>query len=525
MRPLHLVGLLIPLVGCPTEQPPGPWEAPEGWVAGEAIACAAPFTGWRDRFTFAADTLGLTTPVATLDPNQGSVAADDIDGDGDVDLLYTTSEDAAFTVFRNDGGQFTLAQVLDATDPPFGALALADRTGDGLPEAWLANASGLFVYPNLGSSFGLPVRLMEQPFDDWFRVQTFSVGDADGDGDLDVAFLQAENVADLPEPGEPPPTTFVGTSDRLLLLDGDTLSGDIELASDQGTLVLVGLFTDRDGDGDQDLLVPSDRDLPTNLWRNDGGVFTEEAAALSVDLRVEGMGIDTADLNEDGRLDYCITDTGPPVCIVATDNGYVEEGVARGLEPALPGLANATVGWSIEMLDFDNDGWLDVLQASGPEGGSQEAYADLLWAGGPGNTFEDVTIETPFGDPRAHFGAASADFDGDGSLDWVTVGHGEPPRLFTNRCGGAWLRVRLRGLSANRQGFGARAEVRFGDRLLVQELQGLRGQGQRPSWFRFGLGDAEVADSVRIIWPDGAVSEAANVPLNRTVDVSHPGTL
>ena len=520
--PLLLAALLI---GCPSEEP-GAWEPPPGWAAGEPVECAAPHEGWRDRFEYAGDALGLTTPVSTLDPNQGSVSADDLDGDGDVDLLYTTGPDAVFTVFLNDGGTFVQAQFLGATDPPFGALALADRTGDGLPEAWLANAGGLFVFLNEGGTFGPPQQILEQPWDDWYRVQTFSVGDADGDGDLDVAFLQAENVDDLPEPGEPPPTEFNGTPDRLLLLDGNDVEREIPLASDEGTLVLVGTFTDRDNDGDRDLLVPSDRDLPTNFWRNDGGTFTDDAASISADLRVEGMGIDTADLNEDGRLDYCITDTGPPVCIVATDNGYVEEGIARGLEPSIPGLANATVGWSIDILDFDDDGWVDVMQAAGPEGGSQEDYADLMWAGAPGNTFTDITIDTPFGDPRAHYGASSADLDGDGSLDWISVGHGEPPRVFTNRCSaGAWLRVRLDGLAANRQGFGARAEVRFGDRLLVQELQGLRGQGQRPSWFRFGLGDVETADSVTITWPDGAVSEATDVPLRRTVTVTHPDKL
>jgi hypothetical protein len=516
----HCLLPLALLIGCAGEEP---WDPPAGWSADEPIACDAPTTGW-DRFTESSAAWGLDEPVSTLDPNQAAVAADDLDGDGDVDLLYTVGELAEWAVFLNEGGTFEHVQTLTSPTPPFGALGLADRDGDGLPEAWLANAGGLWLFPNEGGTFGDHDRIFTQPPDDWYRLQTFSIGDADGDGDLDAAWLQAEHVSDLPQPGDPPQTSWDGTDDRILLLDGDDVVDEIPLTSPEGTLVLVGNFTDRDGDGDQDLLIPSDRDLMLNFWRNDGGAFTEDAEAVGADLRIEGMGLDTADLNEDGQLDYCITDTGPPVCLVSSPDGYIDEALARGLNPAAPGVSNATVGWSMELLDFDDDGWLDFAHAAGPQGGgvgSDEDFSDLFWAGAEGGTFVDVSAEAGLDDFTAHYGTTAADFDGDGSLDFVTVGHGRPPRAYANRCGGGWLELVLDGLPGNHQGFGARATVRFDGRRLTQELQGIRGQGQRPSWFRFGVGEAERVD-VEIVWPDGAVSEAEGVPVRRRVTVSHP---
>ena len=62
----------------------------------------------------------------------------------------------------------------------------------------------------------------------------------------------------------------------------------------------------------------------------------------------------------------------------------------------------------------------------------------------------------------------------------------------------------------------------IGSRTLVRELYTLRGQGQGPSRFHFGFGDAEAADILRIEWPDGTVSEAEQVPGRRFVRVEHP---
>ena len=95
-----------------------------------------------------------------------------------------------------------------------------------------------------------------------------------------------------------------------------------------------------------------------------------------------------------------------------------------------------------------------------------------------------------------------------------------------NSCGdNAWLAIELIGPPGNQEGFGARAEVTGSGGTQIRELYNLRGMGQGPSRFQFGLGGDDEAERVRIEWPDGAVSEAERVPTRRFMRVTHPSLL
>ena len=196
------------------------------------------------------------------------------------------------------------------------------------------------------------------------------------------------------------------------------------------------------------------------------------------------------------------------------DRGWIDGvalGVVRAAEPV------GTVGWGLELADLDNDGWVEIVQASGPDFGTARRgifdLPDLVWQGGP-DGFEDVTAEVGLDEVRDSYGTAAADFDGDGRLDLVVAGRNAPastsiaadPKL------GA---VRPEGPPGNTDGFGVRAEVTVGERTLIRELYALQGQSQGPSVLHFGLGEAEEVDRLRVVWP---TAPCRRPPASRPID-------
>lgn len=554
-----MIVLAVSACEAPPADPPTPPDAPQsdGFVTGPEVVCADPWDDFLRLDEQAADR-GLTEalPEWALDRTfEAGVVAHDLDGDGDVDLAMTAAGDPP-AVYANDGtGRFTLQEPTPGwggavVDREYSIMAAVDLDGDRLPELLLAGMGALALLPNLGDmGFGPPETLWEV---DWSErppfIASINAGDVDGDGDLDLVLPVTHRVPDGAgggdDPmGEMPPPDF----DRLLLNTGDGFDEVLSLspAGVPGRSQL-GLFTDRDGDGDQDLLVASDiggQFPPSAFYRNDGvgddGVPTliNDAPALSADLAMSAMGVAVHDLNEDGVLDYCMTDVGPLRCLLSDPGGeYVESGLYLNLQSEEAERADRWSGWSLELVDLDNDGALDAVAAGGDPGEEEGAgmgddpalfdHPDSLWRGQPDGRFEDVTAAAGFGHLDDHFGLAAADFDGDGFRDIAVFGTDGPPLYWANRCGsGAWIEIELVGPAPNTEAYGARALVTAAGRTRMQEMTNLRTQGQGPSRFAFGLGDVAVVDEVTILWPGGASSQAADVPVRRVLTVTHPDLL
>ncbi|MBN95199.1 MAG: hypothetical protein CL928_14200 [Deltaproteobacteria bacterium] len=508
---------------------------------GPTVVCEAPVLG-IDRFREEGADRGLTMILqdpealwgAASEGTGGSVVAQDMDRDGDMDIVIGRIDGAPWLLENDGNGQFVEHAVSLAPEEQaiqqVSVLSALDITGDRLPEIVLSAGGYMAYLPNEGAmTFGPPVLAYIE--DDGAQVYMTQVwGDADRDGDLDVVLPGTGPVGLGPGEG-----LELGGPDRLLLGEDGNWSLALELiVAEEGSRTQVALFTDRDADGDPDLFIPADLGPPSGFYRNDGNdpagvpIFIEDAAAIGADLVMAAMGIDSADLNQDGVLDYCITDVGRPKCLLSDSSGlWFEAGLALGILPEVEVGFDGTIGWGLNLADLDNDGFLELVQASGPDQGAvlegQLEYPDLLWHGQPDGTFVDVSALVGFDDLAVNYGMVTADFNGDGYLDLLVTGPQHRPSLYMNQCGAeAWLLVELEGLAGNTEAMGAWVEVVVGATTRIREVYNLRTQSQTPSRVHFGLGDVDTVDLLRVRWPDGTVTERANVDTRRVIVASHP---
>ncbi|NKB72220.1 MAG: T9SS type A sorting domain-containing protein [Candidatus Latescibacteria bacterium] len=229
----------------------------------------------------------------------------DLDGDGAADILI--GNNGQNNLLLNDGDGF----FVDATDrlptrrDITQDIELGDIDGDldllvgneGANQLLLNDGNGFFAADQPDR---LPLRA------DTEETREADLGDADGDGDLDIYLA---NVVLFNRNGTLSP------QNRLLLNDGGGFFTDVtaaQLPQDQGNS-FDGDFIDLDQDGDLDLITANA--LPSDLYRaylNDGsGTFTEETAALlPPGLAGEGFDIEAANFNQDGRLDLFLCSRG-----------------------------------------------------------------------------------------------------------------------------------------------------------------------------------------------------------------------
>jgi hypothetical protein len=236
----------------------------------------------------------------------------------------------------------------------------------------------------------------------------------------------------------------------------------------------------------------------------------------------------TAEITELGAIGDPPASEQAPARLLMNRNGkWVEESDRRGVNARAVSAVNAVAG------DFDNDMHLDLFVLASGEIGKQENL--LLHNGGDG-TFDVVAgaggaagALTGVGDS-----VTTADFDRDGCLDLLVASGGSMGRslglpsergeyrLYRNVCSSAnrWLAIDLEGAKSNRDGIGARVEVTAGGvrQVRVQD-GGLHHRGQNHSRLHFGLGTNGRADTVTVRWPSGTVQQLTGVEANRIVRI------
>lgn len=288
--------------------------------------------------------------------------------------------------------------------------------------------------------------------------------------------------------------------------------------ADSGGCGLAAAFSDYNTDGYPDLLIANDFGTwarPNRLFVNTGSGFADVSATSGMEARMFGMGIAPGDFDEDGDMDYYITNIGSNKLMRNNGDGSFSD-IARtaGIENQLTG-SEFTTGWGTAFLDYDNDSFLDLVVTNGyvatePIIITALQDRDKLYKGNGRGTFSDVSLPAGFNSPDLSRGVAAGDFDHDGDLDLVVsvIDSYESPDphflLYKNNTagGGNWLKILLRGVVSSKDAFGARVVVHSGVRKFVREPDGGSGfSSQHSATLHVGLGPLDQIDSVEIFWP------------------------
>jgi len=294
-------------------------------------------------------------------------------------------------------------------------------------------------------------------------------------------------------------------------------------------------IADYDHDGHIDLFVANDS-MPEFLYHNKGdGTFEEKGlfsqVAVDEDGRTfAGMGADFADLNNDGLPDVVVDDLANQMYAIFKNNGdgsftYITKssGVGR--------ISMLHSGWGLRLIDYDNDGWKDLLVAQGHDLDTIELtnpqlhYLEpILLARNNGHGFEDVsaTSGAVFHEAWAGRGLATGDLNNDGRVDAVVATNDGAAHVLRNETknGNHWIILKLTGHRSNRDGIGAVVHVvtaKGGQWGTVTTASSYLSSSDRR--LHFGLGKESVIESLEIRWPSGVVQKLENVKADQVLGV------
>ena len=483
----------------------------------------------------------------------------DYDQDGDPDIFFVNGasldNDSGTTpptnkLYRNNGdGTFTdVTKIAGVDDTGYGfGCCIGDYNNDGFSDLYVTNFGPNLLYHNNGdgtfSNVGKQANVADSR---WGTSCAFSDYDRDGHLDLFVANYVDYQLNDH-QPCQRrnlqvycPPADFVGTPDILYRNNGDgtftdtTLNaGLVPTENGKGLGVVWG---DYDNDGYPDLSIANDT-TPDMLYRNNGdGTFIDIALFVGVALGMKGvalggMGVNFGDYNNDGWLDLVVTnfEADPNgLFLNDKDGAFVDEAYAA----KFGGIGTPYVGWGVDFVDFDNDGYQDIFVANGHIYDNAEeihegvntfsSYAQLnhCFLNLRDGSFSEVSGKSGLGllINKVSRGATFADYDNDGDLDILITNSNQKPDLLRNDISNTnyWLIVHIVSDRNNGDGVGTRVKITTGRTSQIREVKsGSSYLCQSDMRLHFGLGKSAYADQIEVLWTSGLVEKTQNVKANQ----------
>ncbi len=418
-------------------------------------------------------------------------------------------------------------------------VAVGDYDNDGHPDIYVTNFGKNILYHNNGD--GTFTDVTEKA---GVACGQWSVGavwlDYDKDGYLDLFvgnYLEFDTKYRLFYEADvyPGPLAYPGQLSVLYHNNHDGTFTDVSAKAGinkKGRAMGV-LTADYDDDGWPDIFVANDA-MQNYMYHNNGnGTFTEVGIACGAAFgqhgnAVSSMGGDFADFDGDGKLDLVV----PAMNYIG-----IFRNLGRGLfeEVSVPtGVARVSAqfwSWGGDFMDFDNDGWPDLLIANGDGHRLSEKQEQLLMRNVAGSAGQRVFVDVsravgPYFDTRSVArGLAVGDFDNDGDLDFFVLNIDQPSVLLRNDGGNRnnWLTLSLIGTRSNRDGVGARVTVRSGGFTQVAEKTSASSYlSQNDPRLHFGLGQRTKVDEVVIKWPSGKTQTLKEVKVNQFLKVIEP---
>ncbi len=492
------------------------------------------------------------------------LATFDYDRDGLIDIYFVNG--APLPGMKSSGppprnalyrnlGQFRFVDVTERAgvgDTGFGlGVAAGDYDNDGWQDLYVSNFGPNVLYRNRGDG----------TFEDVTEGAGVGRGnkvgggvaflDMDGDGSLDLfaanyvrfSFDMHKLRSVRGVPVAPGPLDYSGEPANLFRNRGDGTLVDVSVASGIAAHAGTGMgvtCADYDNDGRTDIFVAND-EMQNFLFHNRGGGKFEEVGLTAgvgfdpVGLTHGNMGVDAADYDHDGWLDFVVTSYQREPTALYRNQGGGFFGDASS-QTGVGAAGGNQVRWGVGFADFDNDGHRDLFIVCGhidetvellDDSASYRARNVLLRNTGDGR-FVDVSAHSGDGltPKNVGRGAALDDLDNDGRTDVVVLNSKSAPTILRNESatGNHWIQLRLRGVKSNRDGVGARVRVVAGNLVQIDEVRAGSGyQSHFGSRLHFGLGKRDRVDRIEVRWIGGGVDVLENVRADRTLAIVEGG--
>lgn len=341
---------------------------------------------------------------------------------------------------------------------------------------------------------------------------------------------------------------------------------------------------DLNNDGWKDLYISNDFNPPDRLYLNNkNGTFSEVLRECTFQTSIFGMGLDAADINNDGLLDLYQIDMTPPdhyrrmVNVIPMRQETFDNSVNYGFHyqymqnslqlnngvfdgkpvfsniSLFAGVAYTDWSWGGIFIDLDNDGNKDLVVSNGvlkdinnqdilttPRSGmyfqkKKEEYrpelfpctpvANYIFRNNGDLTFSDKSTQWGFSEPTLTNGLSCSDLDNDGDLDIVFHNVNKISAIYENRSAAKdnhFLKIKLNGPASNRFGLGSVIFVTTGEITQKQELTLTRGyQSSLSPVVHFGLGKNSIADTLKVIWPDGKQQTVYQVKDDQVITLNY----
>jgi enediyne biosynthesis protein E4 len=491
---------------------------------------------------------GATGRKYQVETLPGGLGVIDFDGDGWPDLfcvngaalpsLAKTGPEYWNRLYRNNrDGTFTdVTAKAGLAGQGYGmGVAVGDYNNDGHEDLLVVGVHGNQLYRNNGDGTFTDVTkragLNLPAFKRFWSIAAAWI-DYDNDGRLD---LFISNYCDWEASSDPVcagychPDVYRAEPMQLFHNNGDGTF--TQMTSKDGSPEVLGkgmgiAMADFAGDGHPGLFVANDnaRNL---LFRSTGHGFqeigTEAGVAYNGDGRnISGMGADFGDIDGDGRPDLVMTGLRNETYEVFLNRGggSFDDGSAS---TGLLALSRPWSGWGCGLVDFDNDGWVDLFVAGGGFE-AKDAQPNRIFRNA-GGRFSDISdmAGKEFAAPRLHRGAVFADFDRDGRMDAAVTAIGERIELWWNRSPHRhWLQLRLKGRRSNRSAIGAQVTCKSAGRTQSRCVTNCVGYASSSDLtVHFGLG-ADRKANVEIRWPSGTIQKLGEVSADQRLEVQEP---
>jgi len=483
----------------------------------------------------------------------------DYDNDGWMDIYLVNSGKCDFftpnpplrnALYRNNrDGTFTdVTEKAGVAAGGYGqGVAVGDYDGDGFPDMYVTQYGRSILYHNNGDgTFSDVTEKAGVAAPGWASSAVWF--DYDNDGRLDlfvgrfVDFSKELNkpcgIHDdglhhycIPKIYSPMPSWLFHNNGDGTFTDVSKESG---IASHLGKVWGV-VATDINNDGLIDLWVSNDT-VSNFLFVNRGkGKFDEIATTAGVAYSDagrarSGMGVDSADFNEDGWMDLFVANLDRELFAIYKNNHdgtFDDVALSTGIAKATKFMS----GWGLKFFDYDNDGDLDLFLANGnPDDLISSLHGEvtyeepLMLFHNTGKSFQDVSARSGpvFATPMSSRGLAVGDFDNDGAVDVLISVNNGAPHLLRNNAGrqNHWLGIHLVGKKSNPDAVGAKITYQAEDlKRSRTKVGGGSYLSSHDPRIVLGLGKHEKIDWLEIKWPlpSGATQRFTELPVDRYI--------